>query len=76
METISELQAEIQSLKVALVAQESNHEVQLGALKNEKEALDVKVAELEAALAAGKASKEALESEMKAKNSQLESQLS
>ena len=76
METISELQAEIQSLKVALVAQESNHEVQLGALKNEKEALDAKVAELEAALAAEKATKEALGSEMKAKNSQLESQLS
>ena len=36
----------------------------------------MKVAELEAALAAEKASKEALQSEMKAKNSQLESQLS
>ena len=55
VETVSILQTEIASLKVALAAQHNNFEIKASVLINEKEALDKRVAQLEISLAKEKA---------------------
>lgn len=75
VESISSLQAEIGSLKVALAAQHSNYDIQETVLQDRNNALQKQIALSEANRANEKSASEEAYSLLQAKNSELEEQL-